>query len=163
MGCAKMDHPTRKCTADKVQYSYTLDFDAQDPDNHWKKSITCTDDPTNSKKPGKINQKFSCRRSMCECDKRLAEELRENFSVWNEGHSTLLSDFDTATCTPPTCDGGNCGGEGGELQCCGNMYGGGARFPYNDHNGARGCCGDKTYDTTMFECCADQTTVMGSC
>lgn len=156
--CAKMDHPSRTCTADKVQYSYVLMRDDNDPTNHWKKSIECTDDPMSKKKPGKISPKWSCRRSMCECDKRLAEKLRENFSVWNDQFSTSLGNFDTSVCVAPR---GTGPGDEGEPECCGNQFGG-ARFPFNNRNGKRSCCGGKTFDTQMFQCCGDQT-VLGTC
>merc|ERR1712048_440803 len=158
--CAAMDHPSRSCTADRVQYSYTLNVDPADPNNHEKKSITCTDDPWSKKRPGQKAPKWSCRRSMCECDKRLAEQLREHFSIWDDQYSTVLGDtkFDTSTCVSNS---NGLGGDQGQPQCCGDQYGG-ARFPYNDRNGQRGCCGQKTYDTSMFTCCGDQT-VMGSC
>lgn len=156
--CAKMDHPTRTCTADKVQYSYRLLRDENDPDNHWKKSIECVDDPMSKKRPGQIAPKWSCRRSMCECDKRMAEQLREHFAEWNDEFSTSLGDFDTSVCTAPE---GNGGGDQGQPECCGSQFGG-SRFPFNNRNGVRGCCGGKTYDTTMLTCCSDQT-VLGEC
>jgi len=158
--CAKMDHPSRSCTADRVQYSYVLTRDETDVNNHWKKSIECTDDPMSKKRPGQISPKWSCRRSMCECDKRLAEQLRENFDQWSDEYSTALGDFDpTNECVVE--EGKGNGGVKGEPECCGDQFGG-SRFPFNNRDGNRGCCGSKTYDTQMFACCADKT-VLGSC
>lgn len=88
--CAEMDHPSRSCTADRVQYSYVLTRDESDVNNHWKKSIECTDDPMSKKRPGQISPKWSCRRSMCECDKRLAEQLRENFDQWSDEYRMVF-------------------------------------------------------------------------
>ena len=41
-----------------------------------------------------------------------------------------------------------------ERACCGEHP---HRFPYKPLSGERGCCGGLTYDTTLQECCADNT------
>merc|ERR1711941_99300 len=38
-----------------------------------------------------------------------------------------------------------------ERECC-NQYP--LRFPYKPLDGARSCCGDKTYQTAIMSCCA---------
>ena len=156
--CAKMDHPGRECVADKVQYSYALNVDSNDPEDHWKKSIECLDEP-NSGKNGAWNEKSSCRRSICECDKKLAEDLREHFHVWTHENHQIQGSFDpVAQClkTP-----GNGNGADGEPECCGEYPN---RFPYKTNQGARMCCGDKTYDSSLFECCSDANiAALGTC
>lgn len=158
--CAKMDHQGRECLPDKVQYSYSLEFDAADPDNHMKKSITCLDEP-NSGKNGGYSEKFSCRRAICECDKKLAEDLREHFHIWTHENHQEQGTFD-----PPTqCvkQPGNGAGAEGEPQCCGAYPN---RFPYKVADGARMCCGDKTYDSSIYECCdasGSNVAAIGSC
>lgn len=159
--CAKLDHPGRDCVADKIQYKYTLNYDAADPTNHWKKSITCDDDPMTGKNGGK-SEKASCRRAICECDKALAEDLRENFEYWQVGHHATQGNFvPTAECFRDQSPGP---GSEGPPQCCGSSYA--TRFSYKTMNGQRGCCGDKTYDSTIQECCNEETShisATGSC
>lgn len=51
------------------------------------------------------------------------------------------------------------GGNPSPWECCGSYP---PRFPYRTGNGRRDCCGEKTYDTTMFSCCNDDS-VQTSC
>lgn len=152
--CAQIDHEDRVCDANSMGYSYKLHMDSDDPTNNWKKSIECTDNPD---KGGK----GSCRRSICECDKKLAEDLREYFSEWNIKNHQEQGAFDSATkCVVEGCKNGNCGGN--EVECCGNL-GSGPRMPYKT-DGRRMCCGDKTYDSSFQECCEDFTlAALGTC
>jgi len=154
--CAQIDHGDRVCDANTQSYKFKLHYDPADPNNHMKKSIECLDEPSN--KPG---SKGSCKRSICECDKKLSEDLREHFSEWYEGHHQEQGTFDSATqCVIEGCHNGNCGGN--EIQCCGNL-GSGIRMPYKT-DGRRKCCGDKTYDSTFQECCeGNQLAAIGTC
>jgi hypothetical protein len=141
-----MDHADRAsgCDASTQGYNFKLHFDPADPTNHWKKSIQCTDDP-------KKGKKGSCKRSVCECDKKLAEDLREHYHEWFVGHHQEQGTFDSsAACIPETCKSGDCG-KHRETQCCGYL-GSGVRMPFKT-NGRRKCCGDKTYDSAFQECC----------
>jgi hypothetical protein len=143
--CAVMDHSDRVCDASTMGYNYKLHFDPADPTNHWKKSIECTDRADKG-------SKGSCRRSICECDKKLSEDLREHFQEWYLGHHQEQGTFDSgASCIVEGCKNGNCGG-GSEIHCCG-FLGSGVRMPYKSSNGRRKCCGDKTYDSGFQECC----------
>merc|ERR1711981_928282 len=159
--CAKIDHPGRNCVADQVQYNYQLNIDATDPHNHWKKSIDCLDDPMSGKNGG-WSEKFSCRRPICECDKKLAEDLRENFEFWTVGHHQTQGTFvPTQECIHTPCANGNCGGGEGPPECCGEYP---ARFPFKTMGGARSCCGDRTFDTTIQECCQNgDLAAIGTC
>jgi hypothetical protein len=152
--CAQIDHGDRVCDANVMSYSYKLHSDPNDPTNHMKKSIECLD------QPGK-GSKGSCRRSICECDKKLSEDLREHFSEWHVGHHQEQGSFDSATaCVIEGCKNGNCGGN--NVECCGNL-GSGVRMPYKT-DGRRKCCGDKTYDSTFQECCEGNTlAAIGTC
>jgi len=48
-----------------------------------------------------------------------------------------------------------------ERACCGSYPN---RFPFKSYGGNRDCCGTHTFDTSMLECCADQTTkFIGTC
>jgi len=152
--CAKMDHEGRNCVADQVQYNYQLNVGA----DHNGNSIECLDEP-NSGKNGVWSEKFSCRRSICECDKKLAEDLREHFHVWTHENHQMQGSFN-----PPTqClkqPGQGMGAEG-TPECCGEYPN---RFPYKTQEGARMCCGDKTYDSSLFECCSENSiAALGTC
>jgi len=57
--------------------------------------------------------------------------------------------FDTAANCPRKY-----GTDQSPLECCGKYP---PRFPYKTKDGQRGCCGDKTYDVDLQECCADNT------
>lgn len=150
--CAKMDHGD-ECESSDVGYRFELHKDPNDPNNHWKNSITCLDNPDKAKK--------ACNRAVCECDKRLAEDLRTNFGFWKQGHHQTQGDFDTSMCEVDRCTGGNCQARG-PVECCGNNTG--PRFPFRSNFGQRGCCGDKTYDTTVQECCsAGDVRFSGAC
>ena len=156
--CAQLDHQGRTCSPDTVQYSYELNSDPSDFNNNWKKSIRCLDEP-NSGKGGRWSEKASCRRAICECDKKLAEDLREYFHIWTHENHQMQGDFDP----PSQCQKQPTGGLGqeGPPQCCGEYP---ERFPYKTQNGARSCCGNKTYDSAMYECCPNlEIAAVGSC
>jgi len=54
----------------------------------------------------------------------------------------------------PVRTGGN-----GPIACCG---GDAARFPYLTNGGQRGCCGGKTYDTAILQCCDEATSLIAT-
>merc|ERR1719436_2272255 len=101
-----------------------------------KKSIRCLNDPKNDKN--------GCKRSICECDKQLSE----NLGFWKQGHHQTQGDFDTSICEVD--HNGNGGGKG-PLECCGSKDE--PRFPFRSGN--RGCCGNKTYNTIGQQCCSN--------
>jgi len=153
--CAKMDHPDRNCDPSDTGYSFKLHYDPLDPSNHNKKSLECTDDAS---KGGR----HSCKRSICECDKKLSEDLREHFHEWYEGHHQEQGAFDAgANCLVDGCKNGNCGPN--KVECCGKL-GHGTRMPFKTMDGRRKCCGDKTYDATFQECCEGESlAAIGTC
>lgn len=143
----------RVCDPNRVQYSYTLNVDDNDPNNYMLKSITCTDDPMVGGKKGRVNLKAACRRDICECDKKLAEDLRDEYMNWDQSKHAKLGGFDQEGECKSECAGGNCGGNGGptEKQCCGTIPN---RFPYKMSD-SRKCCEGKTYDANLYQCCQD--------
>ena len=150
--CAKMDN-NENCIPDYTNYSYELHSDPEDPNNNMKNYIKCLDNPNNPKK--------ACRRAICECDKKLAEDLRTNFGFWQEGHHQDQGNFDTSVCEPGNRSKGN--RYDGVLKCCGSFEG--VRLPFKTgRDNERACCGKITYDTTFQECCEDDVVKMlGSC
>jgi len=149
--CARMDHPNRNCDSSVVQYDYNLLIDDAEPDNHWKKQIQCTD-------PAEKNEKFSCRRAMCECDKRLAEDLRTHFDKWTVNNHKIQGNFDSDAECIKQANGGN----EGPIECCGEYPN---RFPYSTQAGNRECCSSagKTYNPAVNECCQDTIAGIGNC
>lgn len=155
--CAQMDNDNVVCDASSTNYKYRLHYDVSDPTNHWKKSIECLD----VRKEGERgNGKSGCKRSVCECDKKLAEDLRQYFDQWNVKKHAIQGGFDwNGECEKVNCSGPNCGHE---LACCGNL-GFGIRMPYRV-DGRRNCCGTATYDSTFYECCdGDVVQATGTC
>lgn len=98
------------------------------------------------------NKKENCGAAQCQCDRQLAFQLAEAEITWNPNHqgnkygmfdrqsqcniqqrsATVNHDIDT--------------------KCCGYYP---ERTPYaaNGPNGIRNCCGSKTYDPRILECC----------
>lgn len=54
----------------------------------------------------------------------------------------------------PPSRGGN-----GPMACCGTDA---ARFPYLTNGGQRGCCGSKTYDTAILQCCDESSSLIAT-
>ena len=60
---------------------------------------------------------------------------------------------------------GNCpiktGGVASERSCCGEYP---ARFPFKNYDGVNKCCGMKTYDSSVLDCCTDgKLKFIGAC
>ena len=155
--CAQMDNDNVVCDASTTNYKYELIFDEADPTNHMKKSIKCLDERRSGERG---NSKSGCKRSICECDKKLSEDLREYFEQWDAKKHAIQGGFDwQGECERVNCTGPNCGHE---LACCGNL-GYGIRMPYRVE-GRRQCCGDATYDSTFYECCEEgNVQAIGNC
>lgn len=139
--CAQKDENSRStCNPETVKYDYDLMIDDVTND----RQITCND-PYFDEAGG--NKKSHCRRAICECDRGLSFRLAEQASNWVVDHHHKWADFDTTVCVAD--------GSGGEKpdSCCGKYDFPNTRFPYKSGSGARGCCGQKTYDTTVSDCC----------
>ena len=66
-----------KCIGEEVEYAYNLNVD----DQTGEKSIECTN------RPG------TCARNICECDKKLAEQLSKYESEWDESLHEFKGEF----------------------------------------------------------------------
>jgi len=151
--CAQMDNDRATCDPSTTSYKYELIFDEDDPTNHMKKSIKCLDERT-GRHDG--NNRKGCKRSICECDKKLAEDLRTYFDDWDIKNHAIQGGFDWEG----TCEHNGNGGH--EKACCGNL-GQGIRMPYRIE-GRRQCCGNVTFDSTFNECCDDDVVkTTGTC
>lgn len=98
-----------------------------------------------------------CKKSLCMCDKMLAEGLVRTFDSWDEKYHISSSGFDgQSECELPEPI-----HDWGELdQCCGEYP---LRAPYRSDNGNRQCCVDKTYHTYYLECCDNEVKTKGFC
>ena len=164
--CASKDNANRdkECTSSGVGYAFTL---LGEPDSFDGRTIVCDDDPTKdavtqkeaNKGKDRQTSKYACRRQVCECDKRLAEDLLAVWDQYNVNHihknKENAKNFPDATFQ---LDDGNCDVKKsemplpkGELQCCGPEYG--VRMPYWDQFGLKACCGNQSYNTLMQACC----------
>lgn len=113
------------------------------------------------------NDLGTCKRSICECDKRLAEELRDEEFTWNILHHERWGGFDKES----ECRRGQgarsakFGTTVNEQRCCGQYP---DRYLYvsKSSNGeSRSCCNGKTYDLDgPLVCCENQKLVpAGNC
>lgn len=104
-----------------------------------------------------------CSRAQCECDKQLAIELAEMEIAWNPMNQgskygmferqTQCAAQERAAIETDTI----------EPKCCG-YYPKRTPYAYNGPNGIRNCCGSKTYDPNMLECCpGDVLQSLGTC
>ena len=162
--CAKMDNIDRpkKCEANGVGYQFSMNgpLTIVDPSDYSSRSIECLDDPASDIGNSKGSNKYSCRRQICECDKKLAEDLKaavdagaynQLFLLDNKGRpKNQNSAFDPDA----TCKHDDNGTNRGELKCCGDGYS--VRMPYYDNNGQKACCKNRTYNTLVQTCCAGE-------
>jgi len=98
-----------------------------------------------------LNPTGSCERNVCECDKRMSEELRRESETFNVLYDSQFALFDATTqCEKqigtPAWD-----------ACCGTYP---TRFPYSTE-GSRACCGESTYDTNFHDCCNEKIIARG--
>lgn len=114
-----------------------------------------------------LNNEGTCKRSICECDKALADDLSDLEFKWNIMHHQRWGGFNKEA---------ECQGHGqarqarsidgeGVQQCCGNYPN---RFIYTSEgkDGAmRGCCDGKTFDLEgHLECCEGRSLIpIGQC
>ncbi|CBY36619.1 unnamed protein product [Oikopleura dioica] len=107
--CLSDKHKTQKSTCLPEDNIYKLIIDTE------AKELDCS-----------LN-KNSCRRDICECDKRLAMDLKTHEHEWNVNYHTGRAGFDRAESCPHHPGGGNQGGSGGGKprppptgdKCCG--------------------------------------------
>jgi len=98
-----------------------------------------------------LNPTGSCERNVCECDKRMAEELRRESETFNVIYDSQFALFDAATqCEKQV-------GTPAWDACCGTYP---TRFPYSTE-GSRACCGQSTYDTNFHDCCNEKIIARG--
>lgn len=136
-GCAKAEHGD-ECDGLNVPYKWKF---IKDEATDIPVDIKCLDtDP--------------CRKSVCECDKKLAIDIRNMEPVYNMEYRNQATKHEL-------CPKNHINGlarrdshlDGKLDACCGDeIY----KFPFASAGGQRACCGTRTYDTNIMECCDQQ-------
>lgn len=124
--CLNMDYEN---FTDDIAYDFSVgNRNANDVS---QKTLSCHDPPG------------SMKRSLCECDKELAYQLREYELEWQEKFHEKWGGFDrrhecwVKNGNNPTDD------------CCGNYP---HRYPYSTGQGSKACCVNKVYGVEYFKC-----------
>ena len=91
ISCADLDHNDRRsfdleCHPSRIGYSYAKLIDPEMPDDLFSRQIRCEDSTTDSQDQLKI----SCKRQICECDKKLAEDLRDLYVNQNWKNNNII-------------------------------------------------------------------------
>lgn len=133
--CAKIDSEEKNCVPWEVDY--VEGYNSKHPE------VTCHE----------VNEAHSCAAYACIAEGVfIVEVVNAYFGSLGKidmGHSHY-NGFDADS---------NCGVVNFEREenderareCCGNWP---RRYPFRTFNNHRACCGETTYDTTMFQCCA---------
>lgn len=95
-----------------------------------------------------LNLDNTCKRAMCECDKRFGYELAQAWPTWNAEFKgkDAFDRKEQCRSTGPN--------NGGRIDKCCGVYP--YRYPYHSNGGNRQCCGVKTYEVAgPKKCCSD--------
>lgn len=105
-----------------------------------------------------------CSRAQCECDKQLALQLAEMEITWNPTYQAgKYGLFDRHTTCAASEERSQVENHAIDVKCCG-YYPKRTPYAYNGPNGIRNCCGSKTYDPNILECCpGDELHQLGTC
>lgn len=148
-GCAKAEHGDE---CDGLETPYKWKF-IKDEKTNVALDIACLDtDP--------------CRKSVCECDRKLAMDLRNMEAVYAEKYRDQSLKQEQCPRKESSSIARSSVGDSGELKldsCCGDEH---YKFPFASNSGRRACCGNRTYDTQVMECCDNQHSTIkfiGSC
>lgn len=121
------------------------------------------DKATNSAIDIKCVDSDPCKKSICECDRDLAINLRNMESVYEDGNRD--ESLKSEQCPKKEIDPSARALKTHEKldSCCGDEI---FKFPYASASGKRSCCGTRTYSTELLECCdqsASDIRAIGSC
>lgn len=98
------------------------------------------------------NKKKNCGAAQCECDRQLAFQLAEAEITWNPNNQGNKYGFFDRTSQCNVQERSATANHDIETKCCGH-YPERTPFAANGPNGVRNCCGSKTYDPRILECC----------
>lgn len=103
-----------------------------------------------------LDKEDTCKRAICECDKRLAMDLAKLEDTASYDFHSKYGSFNFKEQCVPQCK--NCHKWD---SCCGKYP---ERYPYYSDNGAKQCCGQKTYYKSASSCCPnDRLQPYGTC
>ncbi|CBY20347.1 unnamed protein product [Oikopleura dioica] len=175
---APMDAPDSACRRHgRCNLCANRDFGEETCDQFTPYGFEAKQDPVTGEKYIKcLDKEGTCGRSVCECDVKLAYDLKDLEFSWNVLHHARWAGFDAkGSCYAGApedrmeMDKSPKIGEPVE-SCCGEYP---MRFPFLSDNGRQGwangsgkfreCCAGKTFDPALLECCDGQITEIGSC
>ncbi|CBY11075.1 unnamed protein product [Oikopleura dioica] len=145
-GCSRAENG-KEC--DALQTSYNWKF-IKDGATGVNVEIACLDsDP--------------CKRSVCECDRKLALNLRDFEYKYDPKYrdQSLKAEQCKKSNKGPVLEGRSLSTSAGgnkeqkpEMDsCCGDDI---FRYPFATNGGQRACCGTRTYSTEILECCSQE-------
>ena len=107
------------------------------------------------------NQGNQCAINVCKTEMVFTIKIASSISVGKTDpklkHENGFNPLENDNCPIKT------GGVASERSCCGNYP---SRFPFKNYGGVHECCGSKTYDETVLECCDESNSVLkfiGAC
>lgn len=144
-GCAKAEHGD-ECDGLNTPYKWKF---IKDSGTSVAVDIKCLDsDP--------------CRRSVCECDRKLATDLRNMEAAYNPEFRNQATKHEL--CPKPDHSLARRFTVSEKLDsCCGDSV---YKFPFASAGGKRACCGTRTYDTDIMQCCDQDNSLVkyiGTC
>lgn len=149
--CVGLDYGQEECINSR---GYA--FQGLEDDLVGKKELECKDNGR--------GDASKCSRAQCECDKELAIRLAEMEIAWNPNYQgSKYGMFDRQQSCKGALERSAIENEAIEPRCCG-FYPERTPYAYNGPNGYRNCCGSKTYDPNVLECCpGDTLQSLGTC
>ena len=127
------------------------------------RDIICLNDPN-------LNSKNLCKRSICECEKKLANDLTKLAHLYNPKFHQKTKTLSTDGTTTKFNAEQNCNqipkisrkSSDPTIVCCGDYTNGGT-FYFKSHFGSRKCCVNKSYDAARHTCCDGKVSDFGEC
>ena len=98
-----------------------------------------------------------CKSNSCAVETRFVNKI---YGLLNSGNFEFESQYSHATGFVPRDSCPIAPGIFTSKACCGEYP---LRFPYKTNNGVRKCCGDKVYESEIWECCSNTNTIAISC
>lgn len=109
------------------------------------------------------NKRQNCGASQCQCDRQLAFQLAEAEIAWNPNNQGSKYGFFDRQASCNIRERSATVNHDIETKCCG-FYPQRTPYAHNGPNGERNCCGNKTYDPRILECCPGNTLQsLGTC
>jgi len=148
--CVGIDYGQEDCIN-----SLGYEFEGKENKKTGERTLQCKD--------AKRSEESKCSNAQCECDKALAEGLAQMEIMWNPNNSAMYGGFMMET-SCKRVERSVTERDSVDVRCCGYYP---KRSPYafmSKNKGQRNCCGEKTYDPNVLECCpGDKLQSLGTC